>query len=145
KASPREMVLTSTHDSATTSVMTTPANWTRRSFVLTAAAAGIARLAHAAPVRPRKKIALIGTVVRKHSHAQHFLDRHALGYTWGGGWQPPRVDLAGLYIDQFPEGDLARSRAKRYNLKLSPSIADALTLGTGKLAVDGVVIIGEHG
>ena len=25
----------------------------------------------------RKKIALIGTVVRKHSHAQHFLDRHA--------------------------------------------------------------------
>src|SRR5204863_1299647 len=26
-----------------------------------------------------------------------------------------------------------------------PSIADALTLGTGRLAVDGVVIIGEHG
>ena len=57
----------------------------------------------------------------------------------------PRVDLASLYIDQFPEGDLARSRAKRYNVPLFPTIADALTLGTGALAVDGVAIIGEHG
>ena len=122
-----------------------PAPWTRRSFLLTTAATAMASVAKAAPAVPRKKIALIGTVVHKHSHAQHFLDRHALGYSWGGGWQQPRVDLAGLYIAQFPEGDLARSRAKRYNLTLSPGIADALTLGTGKLAVDGVVIIGEHG
>ena len=122
-----------------------PTLWTRRSFLCTTAAAAMAGISQAAPAPPRKKIALIGTVVRKHSHAQHFLDRLALGYTWGGRWQQPRVDLASLYIDQFPEGDLARSRAKRYNLKLSASIADALTLGTGKLAVDGVVIIGEHG
>jgi hypothetical protein len=55
------------------------------------------------------------------------------------------VDLVSLYIDQFPESDLARSRAERYNIPLHTSIADALTLGTGQLAVDGVVIIGEHG
>ena len=29
--------------------------------------------------------------------------------------------------------------------KIVPTIHDALTLGTGKLAVDGVVLIGEHG
>ena len=29
--------------------------------------------------------------------------------------------------------------------KIYPTIADALTLGTGKLAVDGVLLIGEHG
>ena len=34
---------------------------------------------------------------------------------------------------------------KRYGLKLYPSIEEALTLGTSKLAVDGVVIIAEHG
>ena len=119
--------------------------WTRRSFLLTTAVATVAGAAQAASATPRKKIALIGTVVHKHSHAQHFVDRHALGYTWGGGWQAPRVELAGLYIAQFPEGDLSRSRAKRYNIALYPSIADALTLGTGKLAVDGVVIIAEHG
>ena len=122
-----------------------PTHWNRRSFLLTTAAAAMASVTQAAPATPRKKIALLGTVVRKHSHAQHFLDRHALGYAWAGGWQQPRVDLAGLYVAQFPESDLARSRAKRYNLALSPSIADALTLGTGKLAVEGVVIIGEHG
>ena len=94
----------------------------------------------------RKRIAFLGTEVRQHSHAQHFLDRLALGYGWRGAWQEPRTDIASVYIDQFPEsGDLGRDRVKRYGLKLYPSIEQALTLGTGKLAVDGVVIIAEHG
>ena len=93
----------------------------------------------------RKKIAFLGTEVRTHSHAQHFLDRLALGYGWRGAWQEPRLDIASVYIAQFPSGDLGRERVAKYGLKLVPSIADALTLGTGKLAVDGVVIIAEHG
>jgi hypothetical protein len=68
-----------------------------------------------------------------------------LGYGWRGGWQAPRVEVASVFIDQFPEGDLARERVKRHQLKLFPTIAEALTLGTGRLAVDGVVIIAEHG
>jgi hypothetical protein len=119
-----------------------PKTYTRRSFLLTAATAAAAS---AAPIPARKKIALIGTVMSLHSHAQHFLDRLAIGYTWGGKWQQPRLNLAALYVDQFPEKDLARSRAKKYGIPIFPTIADALTLGTGKLAVDGVVIIGEHG
>jgi hypothetical protein len=93
----------------------------------------------------RKKIAFLGTEVRTHSHAQHFLDRLAMGYGWRGEWQKPRLEVASVYIDQFPENDLARQRVSRYGLKLYPSIDQALTLGTGKLAVDGVVIIAEHG
>jgi hypothetical protein len=93
----------------------------------------------------RKKIAFLGTEVRTHSHSQHFLDRLAMGYGWAGQWQEPRVDVASVFIDQFPDGDLGRSRVERYGLKFFPTIADALTLGTGKLAVDGVVIIAEHG
>ena len=30
-------------------------------------------------------------------------------------------------------------------MKIYPTIAEALTLGGGKLAVDGVVLVGEHG
>ncbi len=97
------------------------------------------------PGAGRKKVAFLGTEVRTHSHAQHFLDRLTLGYGWRGTWQKPRVDVASVYIDQFPDGDLARGRVERHALKLYPSIAEALTLGTGKLAVDGVVIIAEHG
>lgn len=95
--------------------------------------------------RRRPKIAFLGTVVRRHSHAQHFLDRHTLGYTWKGGWQKPRIDVASVFVDQFPEEDLAKSRTKRHGLKLYPTIEEALTLGGSKLAVDGVVLIGEHG
>ena len=97
------------------------------------------------PSSVRKKVAFIGTEVRTHSHAQHFLDRMTLGYNWAGEWVSPRVDIASVYIDQFPEGDLARSRVARQHLQLSKSIEDALTLGGSSLAVDGVVIIAEHG
>jgi hypothetical protein len=120
-------------------------NCSRRVFLRSALAFAAATAAPRAFAAERKKIALIGTVVTRHSHAQHFIDRHALGYAWRGEWRKPQVDLASLYVDQFPENDLARGRAERYGVPLFPSIADALTLGSGKLAVDGVVIIGEHG
>ena len=93
----------------------------------------------------RKTVAFLGTEVRTHSHAQHFLDRLTLGYGWKGAWVMPRVDVASVYIEQFPERDLARGRVDRHGLNLCQSIEEALTLGTGKLAVDGVVIIAEHG
>ena len=97
------------------------------------------------PGEKKKTVAFLGTEVRTHSHAQHFLDRLTLGYGWRGKWVMPRVDVASVYIDQFPERDLARGRVKRHDLRLCASIEEALTLGTGRLAVDGVVIIAEHG
>jgi hypothetical protein len=118
---------------------------TRRSFLLSATAATVAAATPLRAAAGRKKLAFIGTEVRRNSHPQHFLDRMALGYSWRGEWQAPRVDVAALYIDQFPEGDSARSRSKRYGIPIFPSIAEALTLGGATLAVDGVAIIGEHG
>lgn len=121
---------------------------TRRSFLAAgagAAAAVASGAARGAAAAPRKRIALVGTEVRQHSHAQHFVDRFLLGYSWEGAWRTPDVDLVSLYIDQFPEGDLARSTAARHEVPIYPTIAEALTCGTSELAVDGVVVIGEHG
>lgn len=118
--------------------------FSRRSFLAAAAGTCVASVLRGA-AESRKKIAFLGTEVRQHSHAQHFLDRHTLGYTWRGEWQAPRIDVASVYIDQFPDGDLARERIRRHNLRQFPTIAEALTLGGQKLAVDGVVIIAEHG
>jgi hypothetical protein len=116
----------------------------RRQFL--SAATGLLLTSSVLPAAERpKRVAFLGTEVRQHSHAQHFLDRLTLGYTWGGTWQAPRVEVASVYIDQFPEGDLGRQRIDRHQLKAFPSIAEALTLGGEKLAVDGVVIIAEHG
>jgi hypothetical protein len=121
----------------------------RRTFLTSTSALAASALVRPAPVRAssttRKKIAFLTTEVRLHSHGQHFLDRMTLGYSWRGGWQEPRVEVASVFIDQFPEGDLGRERVKRHGLKLYPSIAEALTLGGDSLAVDGVVIIAEHG
>jgi hypothetical protein len=93
----------------------------------------------------RKRIALIATMVRKYSHAQHFIDRFLEGYAWQGRWHHPQLDLVSLYVDQFPKDDLSRERERRFGVRIYPSIAEALTLGGSKLTVDGVVLIGEHG
>ncbi|MCP4786696.1 MAG: hypothetical protein GY903_29775 [Fuerstiella sp.] len=122
----------------------------RRDFLATSAAMATAAMMPSAvpaavPSLARKKVAFLGTVVSRHSHAQHFLDRLTAGYTWKGTWQSPRVDVASVYIDQFPDSDLGRERIRRHGLKQFDSIREALTLGGASLAVDGVVIIGEHG
>jgi len=93
----------------------------------------------------RKRIAILATEVRKYSHAQHFIDRFLEGYGWHGRHYRPQVELASLYVDQFPENDLTRDRARRHRVKVFPTVAEALTLGRSKLAVDGVLIIAEHG
>lgn len=95
--------------------------------------------------RHRKKIAFLGTTVFRHSHAQHFLDRFCMGYSMGGRWVEPFSEVAGVYIDQFNENDIGKGRIEKYGLTQYSSVADALTLGGPKLAVDGVVLIGEHG
>jgi len=94
----------------------------------------------------RPKIAALGTEFRRNSHVEVIVDRFLEGYGWEGAHYRPHVDLVSLYIDQQPEGDLSRERDARFeHLTLYPSIREALYLGGDKLAVDGVIIIGEHG
>jgi hypothetical protein len=111
----------------------------RRTFVAGAAFAGRARAA-------RPKIAAVCTTYFQYSHAQHIVDRFLIGYGWNGEHHKPEMDLVSIWVDQVGKGDLSRSRAQEFpGMKIYPSIAEALTLGTGKLAVDGVLLIGEHG
>jgi hypothetical protein len=130
--------------------MNHPSPITRRSFLGSLTGTSLATAlattpATAAAAAPRKKIALLGTVNFTHSHTQHFLDRFLLGYGWKGEWRPPSVTLASVFIDQFPATDLTRGRSEQFQVPLFPTIREALGLGRPGLAVDGVVIIGEHG
>jgi hypothetical protein len=50
-----------------------------------------------------------------------------------------------VFIAQVHDKDLSKQRIQRYGLKQFPTVAEALTLGGSELAVDGVIIIGEHG
>ena len=93
----------------------------------------------------RKKIAIIASVWTYLSHAQHMGDRFLVGYPWKGKWHNPPIDVVSLYVDQRPKGDLSAQRAKDHGFTIHKSIAEALRLGGDRLAVDGVVIIAEHG
>ncbi len=116
----------------------------RRELLVSMAAAPIVLRAQRRPARP--KLSAICTTYFKYSHAQHIVDRFLEGYGWNGTWHHPPMDLVSIYIDQIGENDVSKSRLQQFpTMKLYPTIAEALTLGGSKLAVDGVILIGEHG
>lgn len=92
-----------------------------------------------------KRMAVVTTEWRYHSHAWHMAERFLHGYPINGSWHRPPIKVVSAYVDQHPEGDLAPSRAQEYGFPIYGSIAEALRCGGDKLAVDAVLIIGEHG
>jgi len=99
-----------------------------------------------AQVKQRPQLAAVVTAIEKYLHPQHIVDRFLDGYGWAGEFHHPPMDLVALYVDQRGNNDLTQERADRHpGMKVYPTIEGALTRGTGKLAVDGVVVVGEHG
>ncbi len=92
-----------------------------------------------------KRVAIITTIYRYLSHAQHMGDRFLIGYPLNGSWHKGDMQVVSLYVDQKPEGDQSEERAKEFGFKVYPTISEALRCGGEKLAVDAVLIIGEHG
>ena len=111
---------------------------TRRTFLETAA------LAAAPPARPIR-LAIIATIYRLQSHAQHMGDRFLVGYPYGGAWHKPNVKVVSLYVDQKPDGDLSSARAREFGFEVYPTIAETLRCGGKQLAVDAVLLVAEHG
>jgi hypothetical protein len=121
---------------------------TRREFLgTTGAVLATTGLAQGSPAENagRKRIALISTVWFYQSHTQHMGDRFLVGYPHEGQWHRPEMDIVSAYVDQKPAGDLSGERARSFGFKVYPTVAEALCCGGDKLAVDAVLIIGEHG
>ena len=100
---------------------------------------GVTRLAQ------RKKIAALISEYPAKSHADVIVTKFLKGFPMDEGFMTPRVDVASLYIDQIPDHDIGRAMAADHGVTVYPSIVGALTLGGKELAVDGVLLIGEHG
>ena len=116
--------------------------WSARSFRPSDPGSGGRHLPEAGP---RKRVAIVTTIWTYLSHSQHIGDRLIVGYPQGGRWHKPAVDVVSLYVDQKPEDDESRQRAIESGFKVYPTIAGALRCGSDRLAVDAVLIIGEHG
>ena len=102
------------------------------------------------PARPR--LAVISTEYRPNSHSDVIVTRwleplptdREVGWPVGGG-DKPRTEIASLYLHTIPENDTGRAHAAKHNVPVYKTIREALTLGGDSLAVDGVLLIGEHG
>jgi hypothetical protein len=95
-------------------------------------------------VNEPKCIAAIITEYRRWSHADVIVGKILEGYYYDGKARP-NIRLASMYVDQFPENDMARALAKKYNFPIFKTIEGAVTLGRKGVNVDGVLCIGEHG
>jgi len=96
-------------------------------------------------VATKKKLAIVTTEWRYHSHAWHMGERFLVGYPLKGQWHQPPFEVVAAYVDQFPENDLSRKREAEFGFKIYPTIAETVRNGGKKLAVDAVLVIGEHG
>ncbi len=96
---------------------------------------------------PRRKVAGVTTNFRKFSHADVLIGRTLKGYHMDrrGGDDLPSVKVTGLYVDQRTDTGLAAPLAKEFDVLLVDSVAEALKQGTNDLAVDGVLLVAEHG
>jgi hypothetical protein len=72
-------------------------------------------------------------------------ERFLGGYPVRGRWHRPPLDVVSAYVDQTPQNDLSRDRAREFGFTIYPTVAQALRCGSDRLAVDAVLLIGEHG
>jgi len=120
-------------------------NLTRRTFLGGSLAAGlfVPRVRGAEP--PSKlPVAGIATTYGPNNHADVILSKIVEGYAHDGG-EGPNLKLTSVFVDQQHPKDLSRPLAEKHGFRLARSIDEALTLGGDKLAVAGVIIVGEHG
>lgn len=111
-----------------------------------AALAGIAAGSGLAAAETRPKIAVVVTYwAAPSSHADWIITKLLDGYWWQGAHVDSRVDVVSAYIHQLDESALGQKVCKSKGIPIFDDVAGALTLGTDELAVDGVVLVGEHG
>ena len=91
------------------------------------------------------RVAVVTTVWRHNAHADVIGSRLVQSNTLDGKGEFPKLKLVSAYVDQFPANDMSRPLAEKHGFKIYDTVAGALTLGGDKLAVDGVLLICEHG
>ncbi len=79
------------------------------------------------------------------SHADWIVNKLIDGYWWDGAYTPSRVEVVSIYLHQHDESVLAQKVAKAKGIPVFKTVSEAVTLGGKELAVDGVVIVAEHG
>ena len=91
------------------------------------------------------KVAGVTTEYRHNSHSDVIMGRMLQTDTLDGNGPRPEMHLASLFTDQVPKNDTSRKWSKQYGFPIHKTVRDTLTLGSKELAVDGVLLVAEHG
>jgi hypothetical protein len=92
------------------------------------------------------RVAVVGTIYRPHSHVDVCVGKLLNIIPTDHGPVRPRLEVVSMYLDQVgDDGDISAKVLAQHGVPLFASVRQALTLGGSKLAVDGVLVIAEHG
>jgi hypothetical protein len=125
------------------------ATQTRRDFLfhsamLAGAAASGLCAAESGAARKPGRIAMINSEYRFKSHAYHIGRRFMEGYDREGFLHQPAQRVVRMFNDKHPANDLSAADAARFGFERCGTVAEALG-GRGKLDVDAVLLVIEHG
>ena len=81
----------------------------------------------------RKKIAALSTTYHVRSHTDNFVTRFLEGYWINEKYYASPADIVSLYMDQIHPPTSGVRLSTAYDFRVTKSIAEALTLGSGKL------------
>src|SRR5438045_8190053 len=113
----------------------------RRTFLASSSVA----LLPAPAAGPPKRIAAILTEYWLGSHVALVMGKYLEGYNQDDNTPYPRSKIVAMFTEHVPKNDMSRPTAKKYGVPIFRTGQEALTLGGDQLAVDGVILIGEHG
>lgn len=97
-------------------------------------------------IQARPRIACLVTFwAAPRSHADWIITKLLDGYWWQGAHKDSQVEVVSVYIHQLATSGLGQKICRLKNIPIFKTAGEAVTLGGKDLAVDGVVIVGEHG
>lgn len=134
--------------SAFTPTMEWNALLTRREMIGITGMAALASLTNIPGHAAQKKTRIACLVTywgATRSHADWIITKLMDGYWWQGAHTPSRVEVVSVYLHQFQESILGQKICQSKNIPIFKTVGEAVSLGGKELAVDGVVIVGEHG
>jgi hypothetical protein len=123
--------------------------YSRRNFLASAAALTIGGMSATAASKSggngRVPLAVLGSVYRPLSYLYHLVGRFLHGYPRDGQLHLPAQYVHSLWVEQAPENDLSREVCRQFGVRRARTVQDALLDADGRLGVEGVLIVAEHG
>jgi hypothetical protein len=101
--------------------------------------------AQAAAPGHRPTLAVILTQYGASSHGVCYCTKFLEGKQFDDHYEAPRCDVVAIHLMEISTDDVGVATAKRHQVPMYPTVAQALCRGGDTLAVDGVVVVGEHG